>query len=172
MKRTISLTNGCLLKQLSECDTTAVQKLCERCGDYFCLHEGTPVPKNAAADIFTSLPPGKAQKDKFVFGVVKPDGTLVGVIDLVQDFPETGVWMLGLMLLAPEERGNGTGRAAHEGIVGWAKALGAKSMRIGVIEENRAGAHFWDSLGYLHQEETCLKIGNANHKTNILTLQV
>ena len=172
MTRTISLANGCRLRQLSERDGAAVQELCERCGDYFRLHGGEPPSKNAAAEIFASLPPGKTQKDKFVFGVETPTGALAGVVDLVRDFPENGVWMLGLMLLAPGERGNGLGRAAHAELVQWAKALGAKSVRIGVIEENRDGARFWDSLGYRRQGETVLELGKTAYRTNILTLQV
>ena len=101
-----------------------------------------------------------------------PTGALAGVVDLVRDFPENGVWMLGLMLLAPGERGNGLGRAAHAELVQWAKALGAKSVRIGVIEENRDGARFWDSLGYRRQGETVLELGKTAYRTNILTLQV
>ena len=172
MIRNISLTNGCRLRQLSEHDIGTVQKLCEQCPDYFLLHEGAPVPATAAAEIFSALPPGKTQKDKFVFGVERPDGTLAGIVDLVRDFPEKGVWMLGLMLLTPEERGKGTGRTAHGALAQWAKALGAKLLRIGVVEENEGGALFWDALGYRKQKETVLELGTKTHTVNILTLQV
>ena len=172
MTRTISLANGCRLRQLSENDAEAVQSLLGQCGDYFRLHEGGSVPPNAAAELFTELPPGKLQKDKFVFGVEKPDGTLAGVVDFVRNFPEPGVWMLGLLLLAPGERGRGMGRAVHTELVQWAKALGARSVRIGVIEENRGGARFWDSLGYRRQGQTVLNLVKRPHTINILTLRV
>lgn len=172
MIRKISLPDGCRLRQLSERDLGAVQHLCEQCSDYFLLHEGTPAPSDAAAEIFSALPPGKVRKDKFVFGVEKPDGTLAGIVDLVRDFPEKGVWMLGLMLLAPEERGKGTGKAVHEALTQWSKALGAKTLRIGVVSENKKGAHFWNSLGYRKKDAAVLKVGTKTHATDILTLQV
>lgn len=172
MIRKISLANGCRLRQLSERDIGSAQKLCEQCTDYFLLHEGAAAPATAAKEIFDALPPGKTRKDKFVFGVEKADGALVGLVDLVRDFPENGVWMLGLMLLAPEERSKGTGKATHEALALWSKALGAKSLRIGVIEENKKGARFWDSLGYRKQKETVLKLGKETHTANILTLRV
>lgn len=56
--------------------------------------------------------------------------------------------MLGLMLIEPEERGKGLGNIVHEALVDWAKDLGAKSFRIGVIEENFKGMNFWSDLGY------------------------
>ena len=88
MIRNISLPNGCRLRQLSERDLDSVQRLCEQCADYFLLHEGVSAAPTAAAEIFSALPPGKTQKDKFVFGVEQPDGTLAGIVDLVRDFPE------------------------------------------------------------------------------------
>ncbi len=172
MTRNISLPNGCLLKQLSERDLAAVQKLCGRCTDYFLLHEGAAASSGAAAGIFSALPPGKTKRDKFVFGVVNSDGELTGIVDLVRDFPEKSVWMLGLMLLAPEERGKGTGRAVHAALAKWSKALGAKALRIGVVAENEKGARFWNSLGYRKQDETVLQLGSKAHTADILTLQI
>lgn len=172
MTRNISLPDGCRLRQLSECDLSGVQRLCGQCDDYFLLHEGTAAPSTAAADIFSALPPGKTRRDKFVFGIEKADGALIGIVDLVRDFPEKGIWMLGLLLLAPENRGNGTGKAVHTALTQWSKALGAKSLRIGVIAENKESAHFWNSLGYRKQKETVLELGAQTHTTNILTLRV
>jgi GNAT superfamily N-acetyltransferase len=50
--------------------------------------------------------------------------------------------MIGLLLIDPAERGKGLGKRVHELLTEWAIKLGAKSFRIGVIENNHIGIKF------------------------------
>ena len=159
------------LRRLSPADTAGVQALCQRCADYFLLHEGTPPGPSAAGDIFEALPPGKSAADKFVFGVESAGG-LKGIVDLVRDFPETGTWMLGLLLLEPSERGRGTGKAVHKALASWAAGCGAAAFRIGVVEENARGRRFWSSLGYLTQKDVSMRLGQKKHRVLVMTRPV
>lgn len=172
MKREIYLSEDCRLRQLSPANLKIVQGLCEKCTDYFLLSEGTSPSENAAAEIFDALPPGKTYTDKYIFGIEHSDGKLAGVIDLVKNYPSDGVWMLGLLLLDPEERGQGIGRAAHRALATWAGALGAESFRIGVIEENRGGKQFWEALGYTKEKEIRLEFGKKEHQIHVMTLNL
>ena len=100
-----------------------------------CKGGGTLPSKDDISAIFTNLPPNKILKDKFLFGVYKSN-KLIGIIDIIRDFPTIGEWTIGLLLLEPEERRKGLGIIIHEALVKWARHLGAKRFSIGVIEDN------------------------------------
>lgn len=53
-------------------------------------------------DKLAALPPGKSLSDKFSLGIYKPDNQMVGYLDLVRDFPSTGEWHIGLLMLDPQ----------------------------------------------------------------------
>ena len=97
-----------------------VEELCEKCSDYYILHDGILPSKEELDEIFNTLPPNKNYEDKFVLGIYKFDNKLVGIVDIVRNFTIVGEWMLGLMLIEPQERGNGLGKIVHEALVEWA----------------------------------------------------
>lgn len=166
----INLINGYKIKYLSKENNNIVEKLCEKCSDYYILHGGILPSKEEIDEIFITLPPNKSCKDKFVLGIYKFD-ELIGIVDIIKDFPTIGEWMLGLMIIEPESRGNGLGKIAHEALVGWAKDLGAKSFRIGVIEDNYKGINFWSSLGYTKIKEVNMDFTTKKHVVNVMRLQ-
>ncbi|MEL7657499.1 MAG: GNAT family N-acetyltransferase [Bacillota bacterium] len=163
----IDLLNECQMKELSKEKTNLVEELCEKCSDYFILHYGLPASEKEIDEIFIALPPNKSFDDKFVLGIYRFD-ELIGLVDIVKDFPTVGEWMLGLMLITPEERGSGLGRAVHEALVIWAKELGAESFRIGVIEDNHKGFAFWSSLGYTKIKEVNMDLNAKTHIVNVM----
>lgn len=136
-----NLPNGYKINLLSLKNNKIVQKLCEKCSDYYILHGGVLPSKEDINEIFTALPPNKNYEDKFVLGIYNFD-ELVGIVDIIKDFPTDGEWMLGLMLIDPARRSNGLGKIVHSALVTWAINLGAKSFRIGVIEDNYNGIRF------------------------------
>ena len=80
--------------------------------------------------------------------------------------------MLGLFLIEPEERDNGLGKLIHEALAQWAISLGAKSFRIGVIEENYKGKKFWSNLGYIKINEEIMAFTKKTHIVNVMTYQL
>ncbi|AWK52980.1 N-acetyltransferase [Clostridium beijerinckii] len=167
----INLMNGYKIKILYKNNHKIVEELCEKCSDYYVLHDGILPSKEDIVEIFTTIPPNKNYKDKFVLGIYKIDDELVGIIDIVKDYPIDGEWMLGLMLIEPQERGTGLGKIVHEALVEWAINLGAKSFRIGVIEDNQKGANFWSALGYKKIKEVTMDFAEKKHRVNVMTLQ-
>lgn len=170
--KNINLINGYKIKRLCIDNHKVVEELCEKCSDYYVLHDGILPSKEDIVEIFTTIPPNKNYKDKFVLGIYKFDDELVGTIDIVKDYPIDGEWMLGLMLIEPQERGNRLGKIVHEALVRWAKKLGAKSFRIGVIEDNQKGANFWSILGYTKIREVNMDFTEKTHRVNVMTLQI
>ncbi|MCY6485551.1 GNAT family N-acetyltransferase [Clostridium aestuarii] len=168
----INLINKYKIKSVSIENHKSIEKLCKECSDYYILHNGKIPSKEDTDEICTALPPNKSYEDKFVLGIYKFDNELVGIVDIVKDFPTIGEWMLGLMLIKPEERGNRLGKIVHEALVGWAIDLGATSFRIGAIEDNYKGINFWTTLGYTKVKEVNMDFTEKSHIVNVMTLKV
>ncbi len=154
---------------LSLDDIESVDQLCKECEDYFLLHDGCLHTKKNLEEIFTSLPPNKQPQDKFVLGIFYKD-QLIGIIDLVRDFPTIGQWIIGLFLLKEKERGKGIGKLIHSTLSEIVLNLNGKSLRIGVSKENVNGLKFWGNLGYKKIKESNMKIGNKLHKVYTMVL--
>ena len=143
-----------------------------KCSDYYQLHDGVSPSKKEALEIFNALPPGKNYKDKFVLGIYKYGNELIGIIEIIKNSPIDGEWMLGLMLIAPDERDNGLGKLIHEVLAHWAITLGAKSFRLGVIEENYKGKKFWTDIGYKKINEETMDFSKKTHIVDVMTFQI
>lgn len=137
------------LRYLTEDDGAVIQQLCERCDDYFDLITGLPPGSAEAQSLFVALPEGSSYEDKALLGVfTTPDDRLIGVIDIVRDAPQPGEWWLGALLLDPAHRNHGLGARIVQAMEAWMAALGARSVRVSVLEQNTQGLAFWQRLGY------------------------
>lgn len=116
--------------------------------DYSILSSGASEPKREARELFSTLPEGKTLEDKFVFGIFERAGKLIGLIDLVKNYPEQDTWIIGLMLLSTQNRRQNIGKLIHVAGVKFVKKSGCKKLRLGVLEQNIGGLCFWQSLGY------------------------
>lgn len=157
------------IRLLSGDDEISIQDLCERCSDFFELIEGRTPEKDAGHSILSDLPPGKELKDKYVFGVYKED-FLIAVIDIIKDYKVTGEWIIGLLMIDPNERGNGLGRKLHDLIKTWVSEEHGKALRIGVVEENHGGYKFWCEMGYFEVDRVKITYGNKEHTVIIMNL--
>lgn len=167
----INMIKGYEIQSLTLDELKTIEIFNLRCSDYYMLHDGVLPSENEALEIFNSLPPGKTYEDKFSLGIYKYENELIGVIDIVRNFPSDGEWMLGLLLMEPEERNNGLGKLIHEALVEWAITLGSKSFRIGVIEDNHKGKKFWSDLGYIKIKEVVVNKPEKTHIVNVMTFQ-
>lgn len=139
----------CRISRLSDRDAAHVQDLYERCSDYHQLEEGGPTRPGAAEHLLTSLPPGKTAADKYVLGVHSPEGGLLGVLDLIQDFPGEREWWLGLLMLDPAARAAGLGTRLFHALERAVAAEGGTAIYLGVLEHNARAERFWRRLGFV-----------------------
>ena len=149
MKGTPPILDDYKLMYLTRDEEPQVEALLERCADYLDLVAGVEPSRKLARDLLTALPPGKHREDKMLLGVFAEAGELVGLLDVVRNYPAPGVWFLGLLLLEPAQRGYGLGEKLYEAFERWAKALGAEEIRLSVAEQNEAAFRFWKRLGFL-----------------------
>jgi ribosomal protein S18 acetylase RimI-like enzyme len=125
-----------------------LQRLCERCADYVLIVEGESVSPNAAQELLQDTPPGRSLDDKFVYGILDRQGSVVGVLEGMRNYPEENVWWIGLLMLAPEARGCGIGRKVVQSFFEFVRCQQGTAVMLGVVEENRSAYKFWQQMGF------------------------
>ncbi len=125
-----------------------LQTLLEHSADYFFLIEGHPPGLNAAESLAQDRPPGWSLDNKFLIGIRDRDDQLVAVIDGMRDYPDAGIFWVGLLLVDPDHRGQGLGERIMNNFERWARDQGARQVRLGVAEINVKARRFWQCIGY------------------------
>lgn len=160
-------------RRLYEADRRALQQLCQRSADYFRLTTGALPPPDAARRLLSAGPPDAAPQQKRLLGLFSEAGDLVGVLDVVRDYPAGGTWHLGLLLLDPERRGQGVGQAFYEAFETWAAERGAYRIRIGVVAQNKEALRFWRRLGFAELERRPeVQMGRRSNTVVVLMRQI
>ena len=136
------------IARLGMADAPAVQRLFERCADFFVLTEGEPPAPDLAEKELTFVIPGASVDDTACFGVFDGERLIAFALLLPEPRKPSGEWWLGLLLLDPAERGRGLGPQIHKELVEWLAAQGATKLWIAVLAQNEAAERFWRRLGY------------------------
>ncbi|OUL17391.1 GNAT family N-acetyltransferase [Nostoc sp. T09] len=150
-----------------------LQYLFEQCSDYAIMTDGYLPPSSAAVDEFLALPEGKTIQDKFIFGLLAPDDTLIGMLETIRHYPDEKSWWIGLMMLAPEHRGKGLGSQFYQAYETWVAQQKAQFVFLAVLEENQPGFTFWQKLGFeVIRIAPPQQFGNKVHRRYVLRRQV
>ena len=139
---------GCYVEQLQPEETAVLQAWLEKSADSSQLVTGSPPGSSAAGSLLTDCPPGKTADDKLVVGITAGPPDLVGVLDVIRDFPSLQDWWLGLLLLDPQHRGQGLGQQVYRAFELWVSQQGAQRVYLGVVEHNPSAYHFWQRMGF------------------------
>ena len=73
---------------------------------------------------------------------------VIGWAEVLDTHPRDHVPWIGLLEVHQQEQRRGYGREAVAALAGWARAGGARALRLGVDEGNDAGLAFWLSMGF------------------------
>ena len=148
-----------------EQDAAALQALLEACADFNLLIEGEPPGPDAAQVLFSETPPGRSADDKYVIGLYDGARSLFGVVDVVRDYPAGGEWFIGLLLIHPAQRGQGTGAEIVRALEAWAIRSGARCLELGVVEANTPGGRFWEQVGFVQVRTSEMRqFGQKEHR--------
>lgn len=150
--------NGLSFRRLAITDRDSLQHLLLRCADYFTLVQGEGPSLDDADSFLSEVPAGKHSGDKNVFGLFR-DSRLVGVLDLIRDYPAPHEWWLGTLLLDPEIRGAGFGQSTYQGAETWLRENGALAVWLCVQAQNARAERFWIARGFreVRRERMTLK---------------
>lgn len=168
--KTEKAPNFCRIRLLKAEDEPALQELCRSCRDYCIMVTGREPRVSDAKRILIDLPPGKTKEDKFVYGIFDMDGQMIGVMDIVRDYHDTGEWTIGLLMIHPEQRGKGFGRRMHAFVRHLIINKGGQILRIGVFKENKRAWKFWRELGYVEQEFVTRHYEGRDHSVVIMKM--
>ncbi len=146
-ERVFELT-GCFGVRLDDSRAPELQAFYEGCRDYFELVTGQPPSPTEAAELLAAVPHGKTLDDKFVIGLFDAPGHLVGVLDVIRDFPRPREWYLGLLLFEPTLRGRKLGDRVYHRLEEWVAAQGGTALHLIVEEVNPRALSFWQRMGF------------------------
>ncbi len=146
-ERVFELT-GCFGVRLDPSRRDELQAFYQGCADYFELVTGQPPGPNEAEELLSSLPRGKSLEDKFVIGLFDAPGHLIGVLDVIRDYPKPGEWFLGLLMFGPTWRGHRLGERVYHRLEEWVRACGGTALHLIVQEQNPGALRFWQRMGF------------------------
>jgi ribosomal protein S18 acetylase RimI-like enzyme len=146
-ERVFELT-GCFGVRLDEGRREELQAFYEGCPDYFELVTGQPPGPDEARELLTSLPRGKGQEDKFVIGLFDAPSHMVGVLDVIRDYPRGAEWYLGLLMFGPTWRGRRLGERVYRRLEDWVRELGGERIHLIVQEQSPGALRFWQRMGF------------------------
>ncbi|RKH56844.1 GNAT family N-acetyltransferase [Corallococcus aberystwythensis] len=135
-------------ESIDDSETHVLQPLLERCEDYHQLAYGRPALPDQARNIPNERPPGLAPGQGHLFALRDAQGGLAGMLEALRDYPAQGEWYIGLLLLAPEARGQGRGEAVLSAYEAHVRANGGRMLRVAVVEHNAGGRRFWTRVGF------------------------
>ena len=129
-------------------DEAQVRALLESDPDFFMSTQGAPPGPADALGLLNEMPEGKELCDKFVYLVFNRDGVISTVIDLLRGYPKDDIWYLGLIFVAPANRGLGLGTLALEAICAHVGQQGGHALRLGVVREHLRARALYDRTGF------------------------
>ena len=160
------LTTNCLnVRLLSESDVLELQAFLDLFDGFFMLCEGE---KGSAEGILKSCPPSKDPlQDKFVLGIYENE-QLMGLIDLIQNYPAENTWTIGYLLIHPKYRSQGKGRSVVENVASALRQVQGTKMRCGVQEQNPQALNFWTKCGFKVVKTIQENLGSLKNNTDVL----
>jgi RimJ/RimL family protein N-acetyltransferase len=155
---------GCQVEQLQPEDTAVLQALLEKSSDYSQLVTGSPPGPSAADSLLTDCPEGKTPGDKLVIGIYTELKDLIGVLDVIRDYPAQHDWWLGLLLFDPQYRGQGLGQHVYRAFEKWVSQQGAQRVYLGVVDQNQGAHRYWKMMGFeAVEKQPARRFGNGEH---------
>ncbi|MFZ8763655.1 GNAT family N-acetyltransferase [Enterococcus diestrammenae] len=137
------------LVKIAASQSPAVYELMMSCLDYFShWQKQQPSIEEVEHDLFYDLPPDTDLADKEVFAVMKV-GQLVGLIDLLHDYPQEETTILGLMVFHPVVRHQGLGTFCYQQVENRCREKGQSKLRLGVYQSNGIGQKMWQKQGFI-----------------------
>jgi GNAT superfamily N-acetyltransferase len=160
-----------MIARLGPADIPQIQRLFERCTDFFELVEGAPPGPDDAANELNSVAPGKTIDDTFNFGVFDGD-RLVAFAGLARDFPKPSEWWLGLLVIDPAERGRGLGARIHQELVDWIAAQSGTTLWLAVQTNNEAAERFWRRMGFEERERQPYASSRTGFQSAVILMNI
>lgn len=129
-------------------DVAALQRVLEDAPEYTLRVTGHPVRPADAQSLFTALPLGLGYDAKHVFAV-ELDGNMVGVVDVLDGWPDPSTAHIGLLLVDEPHQQLGIGGLVWQQVetllISWPHV---RTVRAAVVQTNVQVLPFWTRCGF------------------------
>jgi ribosomal protein S18 acetylase RimI-like enzyme len=98
--------------------------------------------------LITELAPGKEYSDKFVYCLLGANERIAAIIDMIRNYPENGIWFVGLLFVGRSHRRQGLGSRLAETICTHIAEEGGHAARVAVALDNQSAMAFWTRAGF------------------------
>jgi len=141
---------GLSVVELGVADAPLLQRFFDDNPAYFLAVQGEPAGPAEAREELAGLPPdGWPYTRKCVIGWRDADGGLAAMAEVITDLLAPGVWHIGLFIVATARHGGGAARTLVDELEAWARASGARWLRLGVVVGNTRAERFWTARGFV-----------------------
>ena len=148
------------IRPVEKADFGAVLALLERCSDFFAL-DGVQPTLESLKRALANLPPRCTMEQKH-YAAFWRDGAPYLVLDTVEGYPRPGTLFVGLFVIDPALRRQGTGRAVMTALLKAARPAGFDRVRLACLMDNPGGHAFWRSLGFGDLREGIQLMGESS----------
>lgn len=163
------LEEGLDIKPFSTSNITELQQFLSYFNDFFLLCEGK---EGSAEGILKACPPSKnIEEDKFVFGIYEED-ELIGMIDLIQNYPKKKTWTIGYFLIHPNYQSKKKGRFIIYILSSVLHKLQGKKMRCVVQSQNPRALHFWKKCEFDQVKSSSIVNDSTRNQNYILEKEI
>ena len=142
------------IRPVGEDDFDAVLAMLERCSDFYDLC-GVPITAESLRQDIAELPPRCTPEQKH-FAALWKDGAPWIALDLVEGYPRPKTMFVGLFVVDPALRRQGTGRAVMTALLRAAKQAGFDRARLACLPNNSVGRAFWQAVGFRDLRQTTM----------------
>lgn len=139
------------IRPLRPTDRIAVEELFADDGGYAQRVHGRAATSADVHNLFNARPAECTVEQKHTMGLFA-EHDLVGVADLLIDFPEVGTNYLGLLQIRADHQGQGLAAQFHRELT--AMFDSGRVWRLSVVDSNREVIGFWHRMGYALTGET------------------
>lgn len=136
-----ALSKRYYVRELGENDVDMIHDMSSKNHTFYQYHPPFVTKESILADM-AALPPGKSADDKFYVGYFEKE-SLVGIMDLILDYPEKGIAFIGLFMVNTQYQNSGVGSEIIGEVIMCLKSLSYKEIRLGVDKGNPQSHAFW-----------------------------
>lgn len=156
------------VRPLSMADWSAVEELFANDGGYAERVHGRGATAEDVDDLFNARPSTCAAEQKHTMGLWLEE-ELVGVADLIVDYPETGTNYIGLLQIRADRQGQGLAARFHHELT--QLFPGCQLWRLSVVDSNREVVGFWQRMGYSLTGETRQWASSSGATRDVLIME-
>ena len=136
--------------ELDADDIPRLQRFFELNPEYFFeVGEQPPTAGEAHEEIHGALPEGWSFTRKWIIAFEDEVGSMIGMANIVSDLLAPHVWHIGLFVVATRLHGSGAAQSLYRHLERWAMGLGARWLRLGVVQGNTRAERFWERCAFV-----------------------